>query len=57
MKGEKLDINTKNGICRPTVRITKNTPTTIQELKPKEIEKAKREKYLKCRVSKFKTNN
>ena len=41
-------------IYRPTVRITKETPVTFQELKPKDIEKAKREKYLKGRVSKFK---
>ena len=47
----------KNDIYRPTVRITKETPTTIEELKKKEIEKARREKYLKGRVSKFKTNN
>ena len=44
----------KNDIYRPTVRITKNTPTTIQELTPEEIEKAKRQKYLKGRVKKFK---
>ena len=44
----------KNDIYRPTVRITKETPTTFKELKPQEIEKAKREKYLKGRVSKFK---
>ena len=46
----------KNDIYRPTVRITKSTPTTFQELKPKEIENAKMEKYLKGRVSKFKSN-
>ena len=44
----------KNDIYRPTVKVTKNTPPTFQELKPKEIERAKREKYLKGRVSKFK---
>ena len=44
----------KNSIYRPTIRITKDTPVTFQELKPKEIERAKREKYSKGRVSKFK---
>ena len=43
----------KNDIYRPTVRVTKETPTTFKEFKPQEIEKAKREKYLKGRVSKF----
>jgi hypothetical protein len=36
----------KNDVYRPTVRITKETPVTFQELKPKEIEKGRREKYL-----------
>ena len=34
----------KNDIFRPTVRITKDTPTTLQELTQKEIERARREK-------------
>ena len=44
----------KNDIYRPTVKITKDTPTTFKELTPQEVEKAKREKYLEGRVSKFK---
>ena len=44
----------KSDVYRPTVRITKDTPTTFKELTPQEIGKAKREKYLKGRVSKFK---
>ena len=47
----------KSDVYRPTVKVTKDTPTTFQELKPKEIEKARHEKYLKGRVSKFKNNN
>ena len=43
----------KNDIYRPTIKVITDTPLTFQELKPKEIEKARREKYLKGRVSKF----
>ena len=49
----KLGYEFLSDIFRPTVRITKNTPTTFKELTPEEIEKARREKYLKGRVSKF----
>ena len=41
-------------IFRPTVKVSKDTPTTFKELTPQEIEKARREKYLKGRVKKFK---
>ena len=41
-------------VYRPTVKVSKDTPTTFQELTPKEIEKARREKYLKGRVKQFK---
>ena len=44
----------KNDVYRPTVKATKDTPTTFAELKPTEIERARREKYLKGRVLKFK---
>lgn len=44
----------KNDIYRPTVRVTKETPTTFKELTSQEIEKARREKYLKGRVKSFK---
>ena len=47
----------KSDVYRPTVKVTKDTPTTFQELKPTEIEKARQEKYLKGRVSKFKDDN
>ena len=43
----------KSDIYRPTIKVTKDTPTTFKELTPQEIEKARREKYLKGRVSKF----
>ena len=44
----------KSDIYRPTVKVSKDTPTTFKELTPTEIEKARREKYLKGRVLKFK---
>ena len=44
----------KSDIYRPNIKITKDTPTTFKELKEKEIEKARQEKYKKGRVSKFK---
>jgi hypothetical protein len=43
----------KNDIYRPTVRITKKTPTTHGELSKKQIKRARTEKYRKGRVSKF----
>ena len=44
----------KNSVYRPTKRITKNTPTTFNELTKEEIKKAKEKKYRKGRVNKFK---
>ena len=44
----------KSDVYRLTVRVTKDTPITFKELKPKEIEKARHEKYTEGRVSKFK---
>jgi len=41
-------------IYRPTVRITKDTPTTFAELTPAEIERAKAEKARTGRVKKSK---
>jgi hypothetical protein len=52
-RGE-VGLKHKNDVYRPTVRITKETPTTFKELTPQEIEAARREKYLKGRVLKFK---
>lgn len=43
----------KSDVYRPTKRITKDTPTTFEELSKKEIESARREKARKGRVSKF----
>jgi len=43
----------KGDIYRPTKRITKKTPKTYKELKPKDIVKAMREKKTKGRVKKF----
>ena len=54
-KGE-IGYKHKNSIYRPTIRITKDTPATFAELTPQEIERARREKYLKGRVKKFKNN-
>jgi hypothetical protein len=54
---EKLDIVLQNDVYRPTVRVTKETPTTFQELTQKEIERARREKANKGRVKKFKSTN
>ena len=43
----------KSDIYRPTIRITKDTPTTFSELTPAEIERAKAEKARTGRVKKF----
>jgi len=43
-------------IYRPTVKVSKKTPTTFQELTNKEIERARREKARTGRVKKFKDN-
>lgn len=44
----------KNDVYRPSVRITKNTPTTFRELNKKQIKRARTEKYRKGRVARFK---
>tara|TARA_B110000305_G_C19462133_1_gene655262 strand:- start:5219 stop:5593 length:375 start_codon:yes stop_codon:yes gene_type:complete len=44
----------KNDVYRPTRRVTKNTPTTFNELKPNEIKRARNEKYTRKRVRRFK---
>ena len=41
-------------VYRPTVRVNSKTPATFQELTPAEIERARREKYKKGRVKRFK---
>lgn len=43
----------KSDIYRPNIRVSKNTPKTFSELSKKEIEKARREKAKKGRVSRF----
>lgn len=43
----------KGDIYRPTKRVNKNTPTTINELTKKQIENAIKEKKTKGRVKKF----
>ena len=45
----------KGDVYRPTVRITKETPTTFQELTSKQIEKAQNEKLKTGKVKKFKS--
>jgi hypothetical protein len=52
-RGE-VGYKTKSDIYRPTVRVTKETPTTFKELTKKEIEKARREKATTGQVKKFK---
>jgi hypothetical protein len=44
----------KNDIYRPTFRINKKTPTTHKELTKKQIKRARKEKYTRGRVRKFK---
>ena len=44
----------KSDVYRPTVKVTKDTPTTFQELTKKEIEKARREKAKTGHVKQFK---
>ena len=46
----------KSDIYRPTVRVTKNTPTTFNELAKTDIEKARKEKAKNGKVRKFKSN-
>ena len=43
----------KNDIYRPTIRINKDTPITFNELSKNQIERAKKEKATKGRITKF----
>ena len=43
----------KNDVYRPTIRITKKTPLTYEDLSLKQIQKARQTKYRKGRVSRF----
>jgi hypothetical protein len=43
----------KSDVYRPSIRINKGTPTTFDELTPKQITRARREKYRKGHVSRF----
>ena len=43
----------KSSVYRPTKRITSKTPKTFSELTPKQIKRAKKEKYLKGIIKKF----
>ena len=43
----KVGYQNKNSIYRPTIRITKDTPVTFQELTPQEIERAKKREIFK----------
>jgi hypothetical protein len=52
-RGE-VGYKTKSDVYRPTVRVTKETPTTFKELTQKEIEKPRREKATTGHVKKFK---
>jgi hypothetical protein len=44
----------KNDVYRPSLRITKKTPKTFDELTKKQIKRARSEKYRKGRVYRFK---
>lgn len=44
----------KSDIYRPNIRITKDTPTTFNELTKKQIQTGRRKKYLDGKVDKFK---
>ena len=50
----KIGYTNKTSVYRPSVRITKNTPVTWNELSPNEIKKAKKSKKETGRVLKFK---
>lgn len=46
----------KNDVYRPSIRITKDTPTLMKELTQDEIKSARREKYRSGRVKRFDKN-
>jgi len=50
----KVGYHSKSDVYRPSKRITRKTPTTHKELSKKEIKRARKEKYTKGRVKKFK---
>ena len=52
----KVGYQYKHDIYRPSKRITKKTPITHKELSKKEVERARKEKYNKGRVYRFKKN-
>ena len=54
-KNQRGEVGYKNtsDIYRPTIRVTKKTPTTISELSKKQITVARKEKKNKGRVTKF----
>lgn len=45
----------KNDVYRPTKKITSKTPLTFKELTEKELKKAKKEKFSKGRIYKFRS--
>ena len=51
-KGQ-IGYHSKSDIYRPSRRITQKTPVTYRELSSKQIQKARRTKYRKGRVSRF----
>jgi hypothetical protein len=44
---------TRSDVYRPTRRITTKTPTTFSELSPRQIQRARREKYRSGHVRRF----
>ena len=52
-RGE-IGYKSKSDVYRPTVKVSKDTPETFQELTKKEIERARREKANQGIVHKFK---
>ncbi len=51
-RGE-IGYKNKGDIYRPTIRINSKTPTTINELTPQQISRAKNEKRVKGRVRRY----
>ena len=49
----KIGYRKPDDVYRPTIRITKDTPTTFNELSKKQIENAKKQKLKTGRVKKF----
>lgn len=55
-RGE-IGMKYKSDIYRPTKRVTHKTPTTLYELTPTELNRARREKSRTRRVSRFRTRD